>query len=168
MNPVQCTEMLALLHAAYPKEPMPEALMDLYTAVFGPWPVAAVRHAVLAHIATSPFFPKVSDLLGQLTAGETLDGDQAWAQVQSEIRRVGIYDRPTFADPVVGGVVRTIGWTALCTSTAPDVVRGQFQALYAQAQKRAQAHAASQPVLQALADHGLALPAFGAHGAVSA
>lgn len=132
-------EIFALLTAAYPREPMTEAQIALYETLLAPYPPDAVREAVLRHIQQSPWFPRISDLLALVTAGDTLDADEAWAEVRRQIRAVGYYGCPVWSHPAVAEAVAAIGWDTLCLSTNPEVDRAHFLRFYAAARQRTQA-----------------------------
>lgn len=136
-------------------------LVELWCEALAPYDAAAVRAAALLHMARSPFWPKLSDLLQPLAAAGLADEDQAWAQVMAEVRRVGIYGRPQFADPLVAATVGRIGWWDLCTADDLAVVRGQFRAFYAAARRRAEVDQGGGLLVQALQTRGLALPVWG-------
>lgn len=133
-------ELFALLAAAYPREPIQEAQMALYDAFLAPYSSDAVQTAALRHIAQSPWFPRVSDLLALIHEGDQLDSDAAWAEVQRQIRAVGYYGQPTWSHPAIAAAVDALGWDRLCTSTQPQTDRAHFLRFYATAQKREQVH----------------------------
>lgn len=129
-------ELFALLAAAYPREPMSEAQVALYEAFLAPYPREAVQAAALQHIAESPWFPRVSDLLARLTAGDQMDADEAWAEVQRQIRAVGLYGRPHWSHRAIAMAVAALGWDTVCTSTNPETTRAHFLRFFAAAEAR--------------------------------
>jgi len=129
-------EIFALLAAAYPKEPMTEPQVALYDACLAAYPPAEIRRAVLIHIQQSPWFPKISDLVALLVEGDTVDADEAWAEVQRQIRTVGYYGQPTWSHPAIAQTVHTLGWDRLCSSTNPEMDRAHFLRFYASAVHR--------------------------------
>lgn len=141
------------------------ALVDLWCEVLRPYPAPAVRAAVLAHIARSPYWPTLSEVLTPLAQADQLDADEAWAQVLAEVRRVGLYGTPQFADPLVADTVARLGWRAVCTSEAPDVLRGQFRQFYQTARDRVTTQAAVRRLQQGLHARGVAAPLLGDGGA---
>ena len=68
MTQADTVELFGLLAAAYPKEPITEAQVALYAALLASYPVDQVRAAVLRHIQQSPWFPRISEVLDQITA----------------------------------------------------------------------------------------------------
>lgn len=141
------------------------ALVDLWCEVLRPYPAAAVRAAALAHIARSPYWPTLSDVLTPLARSEHVDADEAWAQVLAEVRRVGVYGTPQFPDPLVAATVVRLGWRAVCTSEAPDVLRGQFRQAYQTARDRVTTQAAVRRLQQGLHARGVVAPLLGDGGA---
>ena len=140
MTQADTVELFGLLAAAYPKEPITEAQVALYAALLASYPVDQVRAAVLRHIQQSPWFPRISEVLDQITAQGQLDPDQAWAEVQQKIRTVGYYRQPTWSQPAIAQAVEALGWTHLCRSTNPEADRAHFLRFYAIAQQREQHH----------------------------
>ena len=138
MTQADTVELFGLLAAAYPKEPITEAQVALYAALLESYPVDQVREAVLRHIQQSPWFPRISEILDQITAPDQRDPDQAWAEVQQQIRTVGYYRQPTWSQPAIAQAVEALGWTNLCRSTNPEADRAHFLRFYTIAQKREQ------------------------------
>lgn len=126
----------ALLATAYPKDPVTEEQMQLYHQFFAPWPADQVGAAVRAHIATSPYFPRISDIVGRIAEASAPTADMAWHEVADQIRQVGFYGRPTWSHALIRDTVQRLGWATLCLSEQPDVVRGQFRAFYEAARTR--------------------------------
>ena len=133
-------ELFALLAAAYPREPMTEAQIALYEAYLASYPFPTVRTAVLRHIAQSPWFPRVSDVLALIAEEDTVDVDRAWAEVQRQIRTVGIYGRPEWSHPAIASAVKALGWGTLCRSTNPEADRAHFFRFFDVAQRRQRAY----------------------------
>ncbi len=132
-------ELFALLAAAYPREPMTEAQLALYEAYLANYAFSVVRAAVVRHIAQSPWFPRVSDLLSAMAAEGTVDVDRAWAEVQRTIRSVGAYRQPHWSHPAIAAAVEAMGWEVLCHSTSPEVDRAHFFRFFEVAQRRERA-----------------------------
>ena len=133
-------ELFALLAAAYPRESLSEAQIALYEAYLADYAFAAVRAAVLRHIAQSPWFPRVSDLLSLITAEATVDVDRAWTEVQHQIRAVGVYGTPQWSHPAIASAVKALGWGTLCRSTNPEADRAHFLRFFDVAQRRQRAY----------------------------
>ena len=140
MTRPECLQIFALLAAAYPKEPMTEAQVTLYTQMLAPYDGTAVRAAILLHIQQSPWFPRVSDVVERLTARAELDPDEAWREVVTAIRRVGMYGVPHWSHPALADAVAAMGWTTLCQSTNPEADRAHFVRFYQSAVTRQREH----------------------------
>ena len=138
MTRAEVDNVLRLLAVNYDRDltTNPE-LVALWREVLAPYDGAAVREAALRHMVRSPFWPKLSDLLTTVARAGQLDVDEAWALVLEQVQRVGYYGRPQWSDPLVAETVDRIGWAAICTSPAPDIIRAQFRLFYTQAQERA-------------------------------
>lgn len=136
MTKPECLQLFALLAAAYPKEPMTEAQVTLYTQMLAPYDGLAVRGAVLLHIQQSPWFPRLSDVVDRLTKRDQLDPDEAWREVVTAIRRVGMYRTPSWSHPALAETVAALGWNTLCESENPEADRAHFLRFYASAATR--------------------------------
>ena len=151
MSPQEVEGVLRLLAVAYDRDLTKNPdLVRLWLEVLAPYDGRAVRAAALHHIALSPYWPRLSDLLAPLADADLPSEDEAWAEVLAEVHRVGLYGAPQFRTPIVAETVRRLGWHTICASEAPDVVRGQFRAFYELARQRARTHAVVQPLLEHL------------------
>lgn len=159
MTTDECLHMFALLHAAYPKETMTEAQIALYREILMPYSAADVRRATVLHIQKSPFFPRVSDLVGALTRSDQLDADQAWAEVLRQVRRVGYYGVPVWSHPAVADAVAALGWQTICTSDNQEADRAHFMRFYERAHDRHRDAQLTQhwPILPGVVRDGLRL-----------
>ena len=142
-------------------------LVELWVECLAPYDGAAVRRAAIRHMARSPYWPKLSDLIQPIAQAGLVDADEAWAQVLAEVRRVGWYGAPTFSDPAVAQAVKHLGWQAICESTQPDVIRGQFRRFFELARDRTVEDRAVTPLLDHLSRRGLALPGRSVEGGPS-
>lgn len=159
MTERDCVELFDRLAAAYPKEPMTDAQFDLYKDILAPYDVRDVVRATLLHIQKSPFFPRVSDLVGVLTRSDQLDADQAWAEVLQQVRRVGYYGVPVWSHPAVADAVAALGWQTLCTSDNQEADRAHFMRFYERAHDRHRDAQLTQhwPILPGVVRDGLRL-----------
>ena len=150
-------ELFVLLGAAYPREPITEAQIGLYEAFLAPYAFDTVRNAVLRHIAQSPWFPRISDLLALIAEPDTVSADQAWAEVQRQIRSVGVYGTPQWSHPAIAAAVTALGWEAVCRSTNPEADRAHFLRFFDTAVRRqrlAQWHEVPARIQEALRGFG--------------
>jgi len=129
------TRILRQLFSAYANAQVTVETIAVYDRLLADIPPHELQTVVDQAIAECKFLPTVAELreryhtlsrtLGQLTATD------AWGQVKAEIRRIGSWGTPTFADPVVAKVVRNMGWNELCMSESPEGVdRAQFTKMY--------------------------------------
>ena len=121
------------------------AALQLYARLLVDIDPDLLRAAVLQHIATSKWFPKVSELreaaLALVTHAE-LSPEEAWGEVRQTIQRVGsygIFDRatmayrlPTFSHPLIDRAVEIMGWRNLCASDNEVADRAHFFKIYSQ------------------------------------
>ena len=123
----------------YPLDRHPDQIR-IWCRLLAPYPRSLVEPVVDAYVLTHVFWPKPAEILGPLHADVSAELDQAWGQVQAQIRAVGRYGHPTFTDAATAEAVHTLGWTTLCDGTA-DVVRSQFFRIYPGIRDRLRAQA---------------------------
>ena len=124
---------LKQLFAAFPNTQISDGTVAVYMRLLSDIPPEALQIAVDQAIATSKFLPTVAELrdtLHGLTAIGQPSWGEAWETVQREMRRVGSYGLPQFADPLTVAVVRSMGWKTLCASENQATDRAQFRDMY--------------------------------------
>jgi hypothetical protein len=124
---------LKQLFAAFPNTQVEAGTVAVYMRMLRAIPVGELQAIVDQAIATCRFLPTVSELLDVhhgLDNIARLTWVEAWAEVQSEMRRIGSYGAPQFNDQITAQVVRSMGWRDLCASEMPGVDRAQFRDMY--------------------------------------
>lgn len=161
MTHAECLQLFALLAAAYPKEPMTKPQVELYATLLAPYAVTAVRDAALTHVQKSPWFPRVSDLVGQLEVGTTRDPDQGWAEVLRQVRCEGWCGTPQWSGPAVAEAVQALGWQEICASDNQEATRAHFLRFYERSRQRQQDTRLRERLDQALPGLGSGLGQIG-------
>jgi hypothetical protein len=131
-------EVVTLLAEAFGQKVTPIRLMA-YEAGLSDVPLSALNAAVVRAIRESRFMPTVAELreLCGVVSGRIEAKDRpllAWEAVRRAISRVGAYDSPNFADPVIHAVLRSMGgWTQVCDWTLDEMPwrEKEFKAAYA-------------------------------------
>ena len=138
MNRPEALALLEVLQAAYPRQEVTPTLANLYCSMLADIDAEAAVKAVLVHIATNPYLPAISEirsLVAESAAGVP-DADQAWAEVLSEVRRVGSYGVPKFSHPAIAACVEGVGWRCICLSENIATERAHFLRMYGDVKKR--------------------------------
>ena len=126
----------------YAKELTERALLLRWQAVrrFG---MDKIEEAIKKHLATSRFFPKISELLDLLQGtGENELADRAslaWDEFINGMEMVGRYQSVRFTDKIVNAIVHEWGgWESVCSLEWDDLKykRGEFVSLYRALAKR--------------------------------
>ncbi len=153
----QILEALALVASTWTNWRLPEdrteaeVVVKAWTRVLGHLDSRLVIAAIDSYVTEAgPFAPHQGMILRRAVeldaraAGRQLpDVDQAWAEIQSEISRVGwtvVLDakrRPLFSHPSIQAAVDAMGWSTLCESENPMADRAHFLKLYGVATERA-------------------------------
>ena len=156
MKASEAQKLVAVLKAAYPRQPIPPETTRLYAAQLVDLPAEAVGQAVHDLIASSPYFPAIAEIrrrVAELQLGAP-SAWQAWEEVEQQCRAAsqhkgGVWEpyQPQWSHPLVERVVRLVGgFWQLYDSQRLSIERAQFLRLYEQARSEltrevAQGHA---------------------------
>ena len=86
--------------------------------------------ALMVHLKTSPFPPKVADICRiaeSMKENKPPMGEEAWLEVR---KKLNPYQKPEWSHPLIGEVVRYLGYSRLCISTRPGDDMEQFVKVY--------------------------------------
>lgn len=140
MTPAEAMALVALLKAAYPRQPLEATTLKLYAEHLSEFDAPVGRVAVERVIATSRFFPTIAELREQIAAmqcDEKPEPEMAWAEVLDELRRVGHSRAPRFSCDEIHDAVRAIGgWMYLCLQPTNHADRARFVDAYRAARSR--------------------------------
>lgn len=142
----EVAQIVATLAAAYPNAQVSEATSAVYERMLLDLDFETTERAVARLLGTSRFLPTIAEIRGaaaDLALGPVRSGAEAWLDVIEEIRRVGQYEAPKFADPLVAEIVRKCGWYGLCTDDNLVSDRARFIEAYDAAAGRKRADVAS-------------------------
>ncbi len=88
----------------------------------------------------SKFLPTIAELIesARSIAGSVNESnrvkswDEAWQEIQTQIDRVFIYEKPVFSRPEIEMAVKRYGWADLCTTPAKDwrTAHAQLREIY--------------------------------------
>ena len=132
-------QVIALIMAAYPNFTANQG--KVYSVLLSQeYPVPVIKQAVVNVIKNSKFMPTVAEILDECKTivryarqGEhVFSAESGWQEVYRAIGRDGIYNRPTFKDPLTAEVISMMGWGNICMSEADSmpVIRAQFLKMY--------------------------------------
>ena len=124
---------------------------EAWTELLKDIPFEVGKAAVAAHAAGSPFAPAISEIRAyarKLTEPPQLSADEAWALARQAITRYGAAPYKSFTTgkypyemardslpPEVWRVMELMGYTSMCRSDRPEVVRAQFIAAWERQQR---------------------------------
>jgi hypothetical protein len=152
------------------------ASLKLYARLLADVAPELLKAATLHHIATSKWFPKVSELREAalaLIAHDELSCEEAWGEVRQAIQRFGsygVFDQatlsyrlPTFSHPLIDRAVQIMGWRNLCASDNEVADRAHFWKVYSQLVNRRNFDAMMLPEVRRIVEtlsmeHRLQLP----------
>jgi hypothetical protein len=130
---------LGILIAAYPNFDLKVETIRVYKEMLKDLDAQMLEQAVLAHIATSKFFPTISELRDKVSslverACQVPPAAEAWGEVMQKIRTIGhtLYGGsvPEFSHPLIGRIVFCLGWNDLCLSENSIADRARFIQAY--------------------------------------
>jgi hypothetical protein len=98
--------------------PLNETQLAVYLDGLASYSPEALEAAARMWMRQSPFFPRLSDLLGVLAPPVDVHAlaHAAWGRLEAEIRRIGAYRGAAFADAAFGETVRQVfgSWAEAC------------------------------------------------------
>lgn len=153
MTSAEAKRVIGSLAQMYPREVITDGRLNLYAALLADIPVELGAAAVAHWLATEEFFPspaKFRALCAELSGTLAPDVDTAWAEVRSEIRRVGAHRQPRWSHQAIAEAVRAIGWDTLCMSTDAAIDRAHFNRYFTAAAKRVRIAAQTSGAARAL------------------
>lgn len=163
MERTELLQAMALIATYWPHWKIPTdrhelaAMVDAWTRLLGDVEADAVVAAIEAYAVTGAEFAPGPGVLRKraidlLQPVGLPDGDQAWAEVLDQIRRVGYVGRPAWSHPAVETAVQAFGWLALCESTTQMADRAHFLRIYEDVQERVTFEATAPPSVRILVD----------------
>lgn len=134
MTEEQAFKLVGMLTAAFPRQDVPQATVELYVQYLVPLDVEAATAAVQRIIMTKTFFPAIAELhTSEREQRNALrpTAEEAWALVKEQVRRVGSYGYFS-GHPIVAEAVRLFDWQALCRAEHREEVanRAHFYRIY--------------------------------------
>lgn len=153
MSGAEVVQLFALISTYWPNFHVPKgpeaavAFREAWLRLLGDLDNAAVVAAVDSLAAEARDFPPPPGVIRnravQLQVGPGGPGmDEAWAEVQAEIARVGWTGaldparKPLFSHPSITAAIEAMGWQTLCESENPMADRAHFLKLYGTATER--------------------------------
>ena len=133
MNKQECAILVGMIASAYPSWKPTQETVAVYVELLADLDKNEAQNALRSLLMASEFPPSVAAIRKKVL--EQMDGlpltkNDAWELVMSQVRKYGIYERPTFEDKIVSQVVHAIGYRELCLSTNTDTIRSQFFKMY--------------------------------------
>lgn len=86
--------------------------------------------ALMVHLKTSPFPPKVADICriaDSMKENQPPIAEEAWLEVR---KKLNPYQKPDWSHPLIGEAVRYLGYSRLCMSTRPGADQEEFVRVY--------------------------------------
>lgn len=130
---------MRLLNQAYQsKQEITDELIDLWVAILGQHECNVLKAACIKLISENKFAPTIADINEQVKKLAMLTqptAAEAWGLVRQSIKDYGYYEVSKGMEclpALVRHVVGLIGYTEICQSDKPGVVRRQFMDMYEQ------------------------------------
>ena len=139
MTPKETVKAMAMLRAAYPARELTKDTLALYAAGLQDLAPEGVYEVLKRHIATSKWFPAISELRETyLEAASNLPTEEdAIAEVRSAMSKYSYTETPEWSCPEVREAVGVIGWRNWCLSENPASTRARFLDAYRNVRRRA-------------------------------
>jgi hypothetical protein len=133
MTKTEAAKLVAVIQALWPRPPITDRTSLAYEGNLSDLDFELCQVALSRLAKTSRWLPTVADIRSvacDVEHGPARLGAEAWGDVLAEIRRVGTYGLPRFADPVTVECVRALDWRGLCLGTNESADRARFVELY--------------------------------------
>ena len=147
---------------AFPQSKMTTEGLVIYAKALSSLSIAEINAAMLKLMRTCKFFPTVAEIFEQaatmrdFAAGNELPTpDEAWAEVQREVRSKHLSGKWKLSCPEVERAVKYFGRQELCGLEISDVntARAQFVRIYKSIVERSQDRKTNKEVLDLLPDN---------------
>ncbi len=143
MDSKEFTRIMAFISAAIDKR-IAKATIDAYFEILKDLSadlcMAAAKKVIAAdEYPTLPTIGKIRKAARDLCAADRVSAPEAWGQTLKAIQRHGYYGEAEGMASLpenVAQVVEMIGWTDICHSDKPDVLRAQFMRMYETVEQR--------------------------------
>jgi len=123
--------------AAYPNFQIRKDTITVYVEMLKDIPPEELDRAAKLVLVRSKFFPTIAEIreaVAELrTEGQRagiLSAVDAWNSVLEQVRFVGSYGSPKFADPITARIVAGMGWNNICMSENQMADRAHFLKMY--------------------------------------
>lgn len=150
MTEDQAIKIMSYLKRAYPRTEVTGETIAVYADAIRSLAFEVVMDAARRHVATSPYFPAVSELIGGVAERSVgmEPAEQAWVEVKRAISRWGRYQEWKFDNPATTLAVESIGKEALCNADETLVAeRAHFFRVYESYRQRELTEARTAPML---------------------
>lgn len=151
MTKGEAAQVVAMLAGGFPGARFTEENAAVYEAFLADLDFALAAPAVAHLVNTARFLPSIAEIRAaclDARDGKPRGAEDAWGDVVAEIRRVGAYGAPSFADPHTAHAVERLGWRNLCGSTNDAADRARFCELYNRARDRQREQTQASPGLR--------------------
>lgn len=140
-------DVLLLYKNFYPQSKIADSGLVLYAVslVRYGFSIMEVNLAMERLVKTNTFFPSLAEIVKAIESIEKAatgtgekDFDEAWAEVNAEVKRCFSYSEPVFSSPAIVEAVHNLGWDSLIYMSSGNVstVRAQFERFYKTALER--------------------------------
>lgn len=144
---------------AFPQNKMTSEGLVIYAKALSSLSIAEINAAMLKLMHTCKFFPAVAEIFEQAavmkefaSGGGLPSPDEAWAEVQKEVRRKYTYGEWEYSCPEVKAAAERFGKYELCNLKTDEVntARAQFMRIYKSIVDRARDKKANWQVMKSL------------------
>jgi len=145
MTPDRAIDILSPLICAYPSAKITEETIQVYSIALSELREVELSASVLKCMRTCKFFPSIAeimeaaqDMMKVVTGKKEKSSDEAWTEVQRQMKVAFIYKKPIFSSSQIEQAALAMGWIGLCETATKDMgtARAQFRGFYESACKR--------------------------------
>lgn len=155
MTKGEIAKLLAVLAAAYPKFEVDDVKVQVWYEMLGDLEYSVVNIAIKKIIMLNTFPPAIAEVRKtaiEISNSINITAAEAWGEVIRAVKKYGHYrakEAIASMSPATAQVVRCIGWSEICLTEEPGVIRAHFLKMYDQITAREQERQLLPPAMQA-------------------
>lgn len=154
MTKGEIAKLLAVLAAAYPKFEVDDVKVQVWYEMLGDLDYDVANIAIKKIIMLNTFPPAIAEVrraTAELMNPDRVTKPEAWGEVIRAVKKYGHYrakEAIASMSPATAQVVRCIGWSEICLTEEPGVIRAHFLKMYDQIAAREQEKQLLSPTMQ--------------------
>ena len=154
MTKGEVAKLLAVLAAAFPRFEVDDLKVQVWHEMLGDLDYDVANIAIKKIIILNTFPPAIAEVRKtaiEISNSINITAAEAWGEVIRAVKKYGHYrakEAIASMSPATAQVVRCIGWSEICLTEEPGVIRAHFLKMYDQIAAREQEKQLLSPTMQ--------------------